>query len=274
MREINERFISDLKNGCLSYFLNQVKEKSDKLCLAIRDGYINIYYMGGNLLRITQKQNGYSFYFDAKYCLNKDDDKNYELLNSLDSNSVQDYIDNFELMMKEMESWLEAHPKKERIYQHELLANNKNVIDIEYATPKSKLTGIKLNMRLDMLMVDNDKLIIVENKYGTGAVTGSAGVSKHYEDICNLLNIEDLYDELIVSVEKIAKAKYELGLLDNPIKEIDKSKTEILFLFADFNVNSDTLKNEVELMNVTYPFKVLYMDKEDSKIDLNKVKNF
>jgi hypothetical protein len=49
MREINERFISDLKNGCLSYFLNQVKEKSDKLCLAIRDGYMNIYYMGGNL---------------------------------------------------------------------------------------------------------------------------------------------------------------------------------------------------------------------------------
>lgn len=271
MREINERFISDLKNGCLSYFLNQVKEKSDKLCLAIRDGYINIYYMGGNLLRITQKQNGYSFYFDAKYCLNKGDDKNFDLLNSLDSNSVQDYIDNFELMMKEMESWLEAHPKKERIYQHKLLANNKSVIDIEYATPKSKLTGIKLNMRLDMLMVDNDKLIIVENKYGTGAVTGSAGVSKHYEDICNLLNTKDLYDELIVSVEKIEKAKYELGLLENQVQKIDKSKTEILFLFADFNFNSDTLKNEVKLMDITYPFKVLYMDSNDSKIDLNKV---
>ncbi len=270
MREINERFINDLKNGCLSYFLNQVKEKSDKLCLAIRDGYINIYYMGGNLLRITQKQNGYAFYFDAKYCLHKDDDKNYELLNSLDGNSVQDYIDNFELMMKEMDSWLEAHPKKERIYQHELLANNKSVIDIEYAPPKSKKTGLKLNMRLDMLMVENDKLIIVENKYGTGAVTGNAGVSKHYEDICNLLNTEDLYDELVESVEKIAKAKYELGLLDNPIQKIDKTKTEILFLFADFNVKSETLKNEIKLMNVTYPFKVLYMDSNDSVIDLSK----
>ena len=270
MREINERFINDLKSGCLSYFLNQVKEKNDKLCLAIRDGYINIYYMGGNLLRITQKQNGYSFYFDAKYCLNKGDDKNFNLLNALDYNSVQDYIDNFELMMKEMDSWLSAHPKKERIFQHKLLVNNKSVIDIEYATPKSKVTGIKLNMRLDMLMVDNDKLIIVENKYGTGAVTGSAGVSKHYEDICNLLNTKDLYDELIESVEKIAKVKYELGLLDTPIKEIDKSKTEILFLFADFNVKSEILKNEVKLMDITYPFKVLYMDSNDSVIDLSK----
>lgn len=270
MREINERFINDLKDGCLSYFLNQVKEKSDKLCLAIRDGYINIYYMGGNLLRITQKQNGYTFYFDAKYCLNKGDDKNFALLNSLDSNSVQDYIDNFELMMEEMKSWLKVYRKKERIYQHKLLANNKSVIDIEYATPKSKLTGIKLNMRLDMLMVDNDKLIIVENKYGTGAVTGSAGVSKHYEDICNLLNTEDLYDELIESVEKIAKAKYELGLLENQVQKIDKTKTEILFLFADFNVKSETLKNEIKLMNVTYPFKVLYMDSNDLVIDLSK----
>ena len=273
MREINERFINDLKGGCLSYFLNQVKEKNDKLCLAIRDGYINIYYMGGNLLRITQKQNGYSFYFDAKYCLHKDDDRNFALLNSLDCNSVQDYIDNFELMMSEMDSWLSAHPKKERVFQHELLVNNKSVIDIEYATPKSKKTGLKLNMRLDMLMVDNDKLIIVENKYGTGAVTGSAGVSKHYEDICNLLNTEDLYDELIESVQKIAQAKYELGLSDNQVQKIDKSKTEILFLFADFNIKSETLKNEVKLMDITYPFKVLYMDSNDSKIDLIKVKN-
>ena len=89
-----------------------------------------------------------------------------------------------------------------------------------------------------------------------------------------MLNTKDLYDELIVSVEKIAKAKYELGLLDNPIKEIDKSKTEILFLFVDFNVTSDTLKNVVKLMDITYPFKVLYMDSNDYKIDLNKVKNF
>ncbi len=270
MREINERFINDLKDGCLSYFLNQVKERSDKLCLAIRDGYINIYYMGGNLLRITQKQNGYSFYFDAKYCLHKDDDKNYELLNSMDSNSVQDYIDNFKFMMDEMESWLKVYRKKERIYQHELLVNNKSVIDIEYAPPKSKKTGLKLNIRLDMLMVEDDKLIIVENKYGTGAISGNAGISEHYKDICDLLNAEDLYDELVESVEKIAKAKYELGLLDKQLERIDKSKTEILFLLADFNVRSETMKNEANLMEVTYPFKVLYMDSNDSLIDLSK----
>jgi hypothetical protein len=207
MRGINDRFICDFKKGDLSYFLNQVKTNRDKLCLEIRDRYINIYYKGGNLLKITQKRNGYSFHFDARYCLNKNNDTNYESLKALNPSSIQDYIDNLELMMSEMDSWLEAHPKKEREYQHKLLINNSNIIDIEYATPKSKITGEKLNMRLDMLIVECDKLIIVENKYGIGAISGNAGVKEHYDDICTLINTPDVYDELVHSVKNIAKAK-------------------------------------------------------------------
>ena len=273
MRGINDRFIFDLKTRDLSYFLNQVKTNRDKLCLEIRDRYINIYYKGGNLLKITQKRNGYSFQFDARYCLNKGDDRNYEKLKALNPSSIQDYIDNFELMMSEMDSWLGKHPKKEREFQHKLLVNNSNIIDIEYATPKSKVTGEKLNMRLDMLMVEGDKLIIVENKYGIGAISGNAGVSVHYEDICGLLNTPDVYEELLQSVINIANAKYELGLLDKPIESIDKTKTEILFLFAEFNQKSESLKNEIKSMTVTHPYKVLFMDKKETVIDFNKVEN-
>lgn len=273
MRGINDRFINDLKTGCLAFFLNQVKLNRDKLCLEIRDGYINIYYKGGNLLKTTQKKNGYSFYFDARYCLNKGDDTNYEKLKVLNPSSIQDYIDNFELMMSEMDSWLEAHPKKEREFQHQLLVNNSNIIDIEYATPKSKITDEKLNMRLDMLMVEDNKLIIVENKYGVGAISGNAGVSVHYDDICKLLNTPDVYEELLQSVKNIANAKYELGLLDKPIESIDKTKTEMLFLFADFNQKSESLKNEIKSMTVTHPYKVLFMGGKETVIDFNKVEN-
>lgn len=273
MRSINNRFVNDLKTGSLSYFLKQVKSNRDKLCLEIRDGYVNIYYKGGNLLKITQKRNGYLFHFDAKYCLNKDDDTNYEKLKDLKPSLIQDYIDNFELMMSEMDSWLEANPKKEREFQHQLLINNSNIIDIEYATPRSKVTGENLNMRLDMLMVEGDKLIIVENKYGIGAISGNAGVSVHYEDICRLLNTPDVYEELLQSVINITKAKYELGLFDKSVESIDKTKTEILFLFAEFNQNSKSLKNEIKSMTVTHPYKVLFMDKKETIIDFNKVEN-
>lgn len=271
MRKINDEFVRELKEGCLSFFLEQVKNRKQELCLEIRNGYINIYYKGGNLLRITQKKNRYNFYFDAKYCLNKGDDSNYNLLNSLNSNSVEDYIENFETMMAEMDSWLNKHPKAEREFQHRLLINNPQIIDIEYATPKSKTTGVKLNMRLDMLMVEDDKLVIVENKFGTGAITGNAGVRKHYEDICNLLNTSDVYNELVQSVENIAKAKYDLGLIETSIKPVDKTKTEILFLFADFNENSETLNNELKSINITYPISILKMDSVNPLLDLSDV---
>ena len=114
MRAINDKFIKDLNTGELSYFLTQVKNQRDKLCLEIRDGYINIYYKGGSLLKITQKRNGYSFFFDSKYCLHKENERNYSQLHSLDQNSAQDYIRNFNIMMEEMDSWLLEHPKAER----------------------------------------------------------------------------------------------------------------------------------------------------------------
>ena len=119
MRKINEKFVQDLKDGCLSFFLNQVKSRRKELSIEIRNGYINIYYKGGNLLRITQKKNGYHFHFDAKYCLNKGNDAKYDLLNSLNPSVVDDYIENFEIMMAEMDSWFQAHSKPERTFQHE-----------------------------------------------------------------------------------------------------------------------------------------------------------
>jgi hypothetical protein len=76
-----------------------------------------------------------------------------------------------------------------------------------------------------------------------------------------------VYDELIQSVKNIAKAKYALGLIDKPIENIDKSKTEILFLFADFNQKSESLKNQINLINPIYPYKVLFMDSKETKIN-------
>ncbi len=274
MRKSNERFIHDLKEGCLSFFLEQVKKNRQKLCLEVRKGkeyYINIYYRGGRLLKITQKNAGYCFCFNTKYCLHKSDESKYNLLNSLNQNCIQNYIENFETMMLEMDSWLKEHPKAEREFQHKLLACNPQIIDIEYEPSKIKKTGLKLHMRLDMLMVNKDKLIIVENKFGIRSIAGDASIRKHYEDICQLLNTADVYDELIQSVENISKAKYELGLLENPIETIDKSKTEILFLLADFNDNSKLLERELSQINITYPINVLKMSSENPILDLRNV---
>ena len=262
MRGINARFISDLINGELSFFLHEVKERKTELALEIRGGYINIYYRGGNLLKITQKRNGYAFQFDSRYCLNKGDDSNYEQITKLDSFSASEYAEHFDLLIDEMQKWFSVHPKPEREYQHQLLVHNESIVDIEYQ--------VRNLMRLDMLMVIDDQLIVAENKYGLGAISGSAGLAKHYRDICMVLTDSELKRELYDSVQRIAECKSLLGLLNRSITPLDHSKHEILFLLAGYNPKSRLVQNELDSLEITIPAKILFMPADRFEIDISE----
>lgn len=264
MRSIDIQFIEDLLCGKLAYFFDEVKNNRNVFSLEIRNGYINIYYKGGNLLKIVQKRGGYYFHFDAKYCKHKDNEKNFELLKSL-NNDIDSYKKYFGLMMREMDLWFDEHPKEERDYQHRLLVNNPEIIDIEYQIGRL--------MRLDMLMFANEKLMIVENKFGTGAIGGKAGLSKHYSDICNVLKNPALLDEMLDSVCHISKAKKALGLTDRAIEKTDIKGVEILFLLADYKSKSQSLDNEIKKMDGFVPASILMTTSDQTKIDLSQLKS-
>ena len=265
MRGINTRFINDLLVGELSYFLSQVKNNRDTLSLEIRNGYINIYYKGGNLLKITQQTKGYSFYFDSKYCKHANPTGKESLIRLLTKNEAEEYITNFDLFKREMDLWFKDHPKEERDYQHKLLVNNPCIVDIEYQ--------IKRIMRLDMLVVADRKLIIAENKYGNGAISGNAGVSKHYADMCDVLNTPELYKELVESVCCISKCKKALGLADDSYDEMYFDSAEILFLFANYNADSKRISNEIKSITKTIEAKQLMMKKDEYLLDLSRAKD-
>lgn len=55
-RGISRRFIDDLKNGELTFFLDEAKSNPG-ICLEIRRNYVNLYYKGGNAIKITEKYN-------------------------------------------------------------------------------------------------------------------------------------------------------------------------------------------------------------------------
>lgn len=69
MRKLSPSFMKDLLSGLLNPILDRVKH-DQTLMLAIRDGYINIYYRGGNILKIeiSVKMPGcYNTRFDKNY---------------------------------------------------------------------------------------------------------------------------------------------------------------------------------------------------------------
>jgi hypothetical protein len=78
---------------------------------------------------------------------------------------------------------------------------------------------------------------------------------------------------MLDSVYHISAAKKELGLRDYEIKRADIKDTEMLFLFADYNSKSDSLKNAIEAMTETVPAKILMMDKNEHLIDISKAKD-
>lgn len=274
MRGINKQFIEDLQTGELSFFLHKVKSMGDSLSIEIRNGYVNIYYRGGNLLKIVQKRKGYSFHFDSRYCLNKKDTSLHDLLSSLQSTDIESYINYFDLMLSEMDSWFIEHPKKEREYQHGILISNPNILDIEYQINYRDEENNPKAMRFDMILFADDSIIIAENKYGNGAVCGSAGLSKHYKDICSVLSNEALHEELLSSIKDIAENKKELGLIDFDIPQLSRDKTKILFVLADYNRKSEIMKNEIALMNKTVPAQIIFTDTKEYIIDFTKAEDF
>lgn len=61
--------MDDLKKGILCRFLELV-QKDYTLDLELRDGYINLYYRGGRMIEIKDKNQYYSISFDKKFIVN------------------------------------------------------------------------------------------------------------------------------------------------------------------------------------------------------------
>ena len=74
-RDISQSFFDDLKDGSLKPMLELVRN-DDTLCLELRGSNVVIYYRGGALYTIYEKQEHvYDISFNENYRTNKDIDK-------------------------------------------------------------------------------------------------------------------------------------------------------------------------------------------------------
>jgi hypothetical protein len=269
-RVVSTAFADDLNNGKLSPLLSRIKE-DDTLMLALRDGYINIYYRGGNLLKIEQKSSGgkYIASFDTKY--NK---KNVQPLpvnfpcpinNEADSRTLVDAIP---ALKYSMDRYFSQHRKAEREFQ-QLVARENNCAPIsnetEYFIVDIEVAGALPKARFDMLAVrwlrDERKKqgtlvpVLIEMKYGSKALEGDSGLNEHMEDAVSLRADNTSWNSLRKGLEDQINQLDELGLLNfnraATVKrlEIDHNATlELIFMLANYNPASTKLSKFLAAM--------------------------
>jgi hypothetical protein len=271
MRALSDSFLNDLVdgNGLLHAILGRVK-KDDTLMLAIRDGYINIYYRGGNILRIREQGNGvYHPFFDGHY--NKAGKTVPVPTKGIKSqDDATEWIKAFPHLKEIMDNYFSGKSKPEREFQ-QLVARENNFSTIsnesEYFVSDIEFADSGLGARFDMLAIrwlasqrkkgSNCRAALIEMKYGDGALGGSAGLLKHLQDIDSLISNSDLYQKLLHTMEKQFNQLDKLGLLSfkrstngTKVKLNVNEKPEVIFILANHNPRSsklDTILNNSKI---------------------------
>ena len=240
MRKLSDTFVKKL-NGEWKPLLEYILSDSE-LDLQIRDNYINVYYKGGNILKIKPN----NFQIDKSYFKYSEIKKGFSLLSPKEINStkVNQYFSAAKGILNE---WYEEAKKKKsteerRSQQQIALSNRKNteyvVLDVEFAvSSKSKYSyhgqQKKTNPQFDIIAIYQGHLIIIELKKGMGALDGKSGIHDHIDSYQYTIGYNDCTKkEFIEEMKELLKQKQNLGILDKSIT-INNGDPKFMFAFAD-----------------------------------------
>jgi hypothetical protein len=263
-RQLTDSFINDLKDaqGLLHPILERVKQ-DNTLMLSIRDNYVNIYYRGGNIIRLTRRNTGiYDAFFDKRYI------KNDFILPHLPpaiqrTEDVKAWIDALPKLKQAMDIYFSNVNKLEREFQ-QLIARENNCSSIsgetEYFITDIEFSDSDARARFDLLAIRwtaserknsrNCKPVLIEMKYGDNALGGNAGLLKHLQDIDLLVADTERYGSLLKTMTSQFSQLDALELLkfNHPaggckINLTTESKPEVIFVLANHNPRSPKLKD-------------------------------
>lgn len=263
MRALSPPFFNDLEteNGLLRPIAMKILN-DHTLMLAIRKGYINIYYRGGNLLRISEQTGGkYELFFDTDY--NKGMVELPEVPKSISTKEeVQSLVKLFPYLKEVMDYYFAKNNKSEREFQ-QLVARENNYSSIsnesEYFISDIEFADTEIGARFDILAVrwlasqrrsgSNCIPALIEMKYGDSALGGSSGLIKHLKDIEALIR-GNKYGLLLKGMEEQFKQLDDLQLLNfnrstggTSVKLNPDDKPEVILLLANHNPRSTKLSS-------------------------------
>ncbi|MDD5395569.1 MAG: hypothetical protein PHE17_21310 [Thiothrix sp.] len=268
-RIISKTFIKDLKEGILSPILRRV-QNDETLFLAIRKDYVNIYYRGGNIMKIQELgPEQYSALFDKKYDHHKGGLP--PLPAQLDTpDSVNVWVKSFPRIKEVMDFWFSDHPKLEREFQQVVARENNNSSvsnTTEYFITDVEFSDSEMGARFDMLAIqwlrgkrkhgNTCRPALIEMKFGDSALGGGAGLLKHLQDFEMFITDKERYKSLLETMTSQFDQMRELGGLirfgnnGNDYKAIpdETVRPEVVFLLANHNPDSTILNTF--LINLT-----------------------
>ena len=263
----NEKFWKNLTEGEYKEIIAFASQRENELDVQIRDNYLNIYYQGGNLLRVHPR----SLYFDEFYfhrgakdmrkthlidkckkgdkaCIARWEDyknRRKEMLDLLKKRGMATYCKEMKRIMKEWEADLHtigiSHDEKNA--QQQISMNNRGatdytVVDLEYAvstTSNFKYNGdsTKKVPRFDLIAVDKSgQLYVIELKTGLKAIDGNSGIRAHMDCFEHTIK-RDSNNDFINEMDKLLEQKQKLNLIDKNVF-IDKTREpQFIFAFSD-----------------------------------------
>lgn len=257
MREISKKFQEDLNSGMLNPILLYVL-KDNNITIEIREHYINIYYRGGNMLRITEKNFGYNFEFDLNYI--KENDRAKTSISKLpinvnSSEDVKKWSDMMPLIKVVMDNYFVFNKKTEREFQQLVVRENNigsiakktdyYICDVEYQAGSTRfdLIAVKKTDRRKF------RLALIEMKYADNSLKGESGIVSHVHKAYKYFlsnEISKLKEEMHVILE----TKQALGLVEGLSDQFSftDEKPEFIFLLSNHKPASTLLDSEIHIL--------------------------
>ena len=222
MRKLSDVFLNDLKEGGRLFPLTEAVKSDPSLCLELRGNYVNVYYRGGNLMRVAQAGTDYTVFFDRNYF-----EAGRQTTLPDEREGVDAWLDISPELKQAIDRWLGKRRKDEREFQQVLLRDNNfgrvarstdyYICDIEYQSEYGRFDLIAVEWPSKSAVrkqANGRRLVFIEMKHGDGALEGNAGLHKHIQDVNRYLSDQTKLSNLKQEMVEVFNQKREIWLID------------------------------------------------------------